>query len=68
MPLTSIDLFFPMSLSTWWRQANWRGELPAVFNQLAAYYEKEDELAKKVSEALMYPAIVATVAVIMVFV
>ncbi|MGB4426261.1 MAG: type II secretion system F family protein [Limnochordia bacterium] len=44
------------------------GELPAVFNQLAAYYEKEDELAKKVSEALMYPAIVATVAVIMVFV
>lgn len=44
------------------------GELPAVFNQLAAYYEKEDELAKKVSEALMYPAIVATVGVIMVFV
>ncbi len=44
------------------------GELPAVFNQLAQYYEKEDELTKKVSEALMYPAIVASVAVIMVFV
>lgn len=44
------------------------GELPAVFNQLASYYEREDELNKKVSEALMYPAIIGIVAVIMVFI
>lgn len=44
------------------------GELPEVFNQLAVYYEREDELRKKVSEALMYPAIIGIVAVVMVLV
>ncbi|HKM18056.1 MAG TPA: type II secretion system F family protein [Limnochordia bacterium] len=44
------------------------GELPTVFDHLAAYYEKMDELQKKVSEALMYPAIVGSVAVVMIFI
>lgn len=43
------------------------GELPAAFNQMAVYYEREDELRKRVSEALMYPSIIAVVAVIVVF-
>lgn len=43
------------------------GELPAVFNQLAIYYEREDELRKKVAEALMYPMIIGVVAVLVVF-
>ncbi len=43
------------------------GALPEVLDRLAIYYEREDELRKKVSEALMYPAIISTVAVIMVF-
>lgn len=42
------------------------GELPEVFNQLAQYYEREDELRKKVSEAMMYPTIIGVTAVIMV--
>lgn len=42
------------------------GELSTVFNQLAVYYEKEDELQKKVSEALMYPAIIGSVAFLVV--
>ncbi len=42
------------------------GELPAVFNQLAIYYEREDELRKKVAEALMYPMIIGVVAVLVV--
>ncbi len=44
------------------------GELPEVFNQLAIYYEREDELRKKVSEALMYPAIIGSVAGIVVLI
>ncbi|MGI6641753.1 MAG: type II secretion system F family protein [Limnochordia bacterium] len=44
------------------------GALPEVLDRLAIYYEREDELRKKISEALMYPAIVTSVSVIMVFV
>lgn len=43
------------------------GELPNVFGQLAAYYERMDELRKKVSEALLYPIIVGSVAAVMIF-
>ncbi len=42
------------------------GELPAVLEQLAVYYEREDELRKKLSEALMYPIVIASIAVIVV--
>lgn len=44
------------------------GELPTVFNQLATYYEKMDELQKKVSQAMLYPMLIGVVAVIVVFV
>ena len=44
------------------------GELPTVFDQLAEYYQRMDELQKKVSEALMYPAIIGAVAFVMIFV
>lgn len=44
------------------------GALPEVLERLAIYYEREDELRKKVSEALIYPAIVTGVSVIMVVV
>jgi len=44
------------------------GSLPEVLDRLAMYYEREDELRKKVSEALMYPAIISSVSVLMVFV
>jgi len=42
------------------------GSLPEVLDRLALYYEREDELRKKVSEALMYPAIISSVSVVMV--
>ncbi len=42
------------------------GELPAVLEQLAVYYEREDELRKKISEALMYPMVIASLAVVVV--
>ncbi len=42
------------------------GELPAVLNQLATYYERTDELHKKVSQALMYPMLIGIVAVIVI--
>lgn len=44
------------------------GALPEVLDRLAVYYEREDELRKKISEALMYPAIITGVSVLMVFV
>lgn len=43
------------------------GVLPEVFDRLAIYYEREDELRKKITEALMYPGIISSVATIMVF-
>jgi len=42
------------------------GALPAVLDRLAIYYEREDELRKKISEALMYPAVISVFAVVMV--
>lgn len=42
------------------------GSLPEVLDRLAIYYEREDELRKKISEALMYPIIISSVAVVMV--
>ena len=44
------------------------GALPEIFDRLALYYEREDELRKKISEALMYPGIITTVSILMVFV
>ncbi len=44
------------------------GALPEVLDRLAIYYEREDELRKKISDALMYPAIISSVSVVMVFV
>ncbi|HHT69838.1 MAG TPA: type II secretion system F family protein [Firmicutes bacterium] len=44
------------------------GSLPEIFDRLAIYYEREDELRKKISEALMYPVIIASVSFIMVLV
>jgi len=44
------------------------GTLPEVLDRLASYYEREDELRKKISEAMMYPAIISSVAVVMVLV
>ncbi len=38
------------------------GALPTVLERLAIYYEREDELRKKVSEALMYPAVISVFA------
>ena len=42
--------------------------MPEVLDRLAVYYEREDELRKKISEALMYPAIITGVSVLMVLV
>lgn len=42
------------------------GALPEVFDRLAIYYEREDELRKKISEALMYPGIITAVSILMV--
>ena len=36
-------------------------------NQLATYYERTDELHKKVSQALMYPMLIGIVAVIVIW-
>lgn len=44
------------------------GSLPEILDRLAVYYEREDELRKKISEALMYPLIISSVAIVMVFV
>lgn len=44
------------------------GALPEVLDRLAQYYEREDELRKKISDALMYPAIISGVSVLMVIV
>lgn len=44
------------------------GSLPEIFDRLAIYYEREDELRKKISEALMYPTIIAIVSGLMVLV
>lgn len=44
------------------------GAMPEVLERLALYYEREDELRKKVSEALMYPTIISVVSVAMVLV
>lgn len=43
------------------------GALPEVLDRLAIYYEREDELRKKVAEALMYPAMITSVSILMVF-
>ena len=42
------------------------GALPEVFDRLALYYEREDELRKKIAEALMYPTIIMSVSLLMV--
>lgn len=42
------------------------GALPEVLDRLAIYYEREDELAKKIAEALMYPGIITAVSFLMV--
>lgn len=42
------------------------GQLPAIFDQLAVYYEREDELRKKITEALMYPMVIGAVAFVVV--
>ncbi len=44
------------------------GSLPEVLDRLAIYYEREDELRKKIAEALMYPAIIISVSLVMVLV
>lgn len=44
------------------------GALPEVLDRLAVYYEREDELRKKIGEALMYPAIITAVSFLMVLV
>lgn len=44
------------------------GALPEVLERLAIYYEKEDELRKKIFEALMYPLIITGVACVMVLI
>ena len=44
------------------------GSLPEVLDRLAIYYEREDELRKKISEALMYPVIIGVVSGVMVLV
>ena len=44
------------------------GALPEVLERLAIYYEREDELRKKISEALMYPGIITAVAGLMVLI
>jgi type IV pilus assembly protein PilC len=44
------------------------GSLPEVLDRLAIYYEREDELRKKISEALMYPVIIISVSLVMVLV
>ncbi|NLJ79538.1 MAG: type II secretion system F family protein [Firmicutes bacterium] len=44
------------------------GALPEVLERLALYYEREDELRKKLSEALMYPGIITAVSLLMVIV
>ena len=44
------------------------GTMPEVLERLATYYEREDELRKKISEALMYPAIITSVSFVMVIV
>lgn len=44
------------------------GALPEVLDRLALYYEREDEIRKKVSEALMYPAIIGSVSFVMVII
>ena len=44
------------------------GTMPEVLDRLATYYEREDELRKKISEALMYPAIITSVSFVMVIV
>ena len=42
------------------------GSLPEVLDRLAIYYEREDELRKKIAEALMYPVIIISVSLVMV--
>ncbi len=44
------------------------GAMPEVLNRLADYYEREDELRKKISEALMYPGIIVSVSLLMILV
>ncbi len=44
------------------------GSLPEILDRLAIYYEREDELRKKISEAMMYPAIISSVSVVMVLI
>ncbi|HHT91467.1 MAG: type II secretion system F family protein [Bacillota bacterium] len=44
------------------------GALAEVLDRLAQYYEREDELNKKISEALMYPGIITGVSFLMVLV
>lgn len=44
------------------------GALPEVLDRLAVYYEREDELAKKIGEALMYPGIISGVSFLMVLI
>lgn len=44
------------------------GALPEVLDRLAIYYEREDELRKKISEALMYPMIIVGVSGLMVLI
>lgn len=44
------------------------GSLPEVLDRLAIYYEREDELRKKIAEASMYPAIIISVSLVMVLV
>lgn len=44
------------------------GALSEVLDRLAIYYEREDELRKKISEALMYPGIITAVSLLMVIV
>lgn len=42
------------------------GSLPEVLDRLAIYYEREDELRKKIAEALMYPVIIISVSLVMI--
>jgi len=44
------------------------GALPEVLDRLAIYYEREDELRKKIGEALLYPAIITAVSFLMVLI
>jgi len=59
---------FPQVFTSLVEAGELAGALPEVLERLAIYYEREDELRKKISEALMYPGVITVAAVIMIIV